>query len=209
MALAERTQEVRISEGKTGLIKLLVVCACSAIYGVSLWATGFMPTIPGVSWVRPANMLSELFAVAFGGWGCLAAPIGDALSNLMKGTFTFTSIWWVSAIEFFCTAAIVYWGVSDPSLKTTRGKIEWLVFAVILQGLTTGFGIALGLSLQGITPWKLFNTIGWGITLNEALPAIAAGFIQRYFFFPWMVRIGWWWGRTTNVPKDYLAELRR
>jgi len=211
MSAKNSAGSVRVYKGQSSTARLMVVILTSAIYGVGLWVTSFLPTIPGITWIRPANVLSELFAVCFGYWGCLAAPIGDAMSNILKGSFTLTSIWWVSAIEFVCTAAIVFWGVSDPSLKSLRGKIEWILFAVIAQGLLTGFGIALGLCLQGSAPWEMFKTIGWTITLNEAIPALVALPIQRYLVFPAIVRMGWWWGRDlekSRVPKDYLAEVQ-
>jgi len=203
--------EVKVFKGRSSLTGVMIVLFCGAVYGAGLWVTSFLPTIPGVTWLRPANAFSEIFAVNFGLAGCLAAPLGDALSNLLKGSFTLTTTWWVSPIEFVCTALIVYLGVSDPSLRSLRGKIEWFVFAVVLQGLTTGFGLALGLSLQGITPWAVFRTIGWTITLNEAMPAILAGFIQ-YLLFPQIVKMGWWWGKDlhkSNVPKEFLATLGR
>jgi hypothetical protein len=183
---------------------------CAAIYGVGLWATSFLPTIPGVTWVRPANMLSELFGVNFGYTGALGVAFGNSLSDLLRGQFNPTLVWWVFPLELIATALIPYWGVTDPSLRSTRGKIEWLIFAVIAQGLLTGFGLAAGLTLAGAVPAGLLMTIGWTITLNEAIPAIASGFVQ-YALFPRIVRMGLWWGRNldkSNVPRDLLAQLR-
>ena len=47
--------------------------------------------------------------------------------------------------------------------------------AVILQGLTTGFGIAAVLVATGTVPSNLFFTIGQTISLNEGVPAVVAG----------------------------------
>jgi hypothetical protein len=184
---------------------------CAAIYGAALFATSFLPTIPGVTWVRPANMLSELFTVSFGLTGALAAAAGNSLGDLFRGQFNPTILWWIFPLEAIATGLVVYWGVTDPSLRTTRGKIEWLIWGVVAQGLLTGFGIAFGLTfVSGVAPTAAFQAIGITITLNEAIPAIASGFVQ-YALFPRIVRMGLWWGRDldkSNVPAEFLAQLR-
>ena len=200
----------RVYSGRTGVNKLMVGIVLAAIYAIGLWATGFLPTIPGVTWLRPANTLSEIFGVCFGWIGAIAVMFGNSLGDLLRGQLNVATLWWVFPIELIATALIVYWGVSDPSLRTMRGKIEWVIWAVIVQGLLTGFGIAFMLVQQGIVPGEAFNTIGWTITLNEAIPAVAAGFIQ-YLIFPRIVRMGLWWGRDltkSTVPKELLEELR-
>jgi hypothetical protein len=184
---------------------------CAAIYGAALFATSFLPTIPGVTWVRPANMLSELFTVCFGLTGALAAAAGNSLGDLFRGQFNPTILWWIFPLEAIATGLVVYWGVTDPSLRSTRGKIEWLIWAVVVQGLLTGFGIAFGLAyVSGAAPTAAFQAIGITITLNEAIPGIASGFVQ-YALFPRIVRMGLWWGRDldkSNVPPEFLAQLR-
>ena len=204
-------ETIRVYSGRGAVTQLMLGIVCAAIYGVALWATSFLPTIPGVTWLRPANMLSELFAVNFGWIGALGIAFGNSLSDLLRGQFNPTLLWWVFPLELIATAMVVYWGVTDPSLRSTRGKIEWLVWAVIVQGLLTGFGLAFGLAfLSSAVPQGLFMTIGVTVTLNEAIPAIAAGIVQ-YALFPRIVRMGLWWGRDldkSNVPPAFLAELR-
>lgn len=206
------TQVARIFSGKSRTTVLVWGLIMAAIYGGSLFATKFIPTIPGITWLRPGNMLSEIFAANFGGTGSIAVMFGNSFGDLLGGQFNPTTLWWVLPLELVFTALIVYWGVTDPSLRTTRGKIEWLVFAVVLQGLLTGFGIAFFVCyVQNAAPRDLFGTIGWTITLNEGIPAIVAGFIQ-WALFPRIVRMGLWLGRdleTSNVPKELLAELRK
>ncbi len=201
---------MRVYAGRGAITQLMLGVVCAAIYGAALWATSFLPTIPGVTWVRPANMLSELYTVNFGYTGALAAAAGNSLGDLMRGQFNPTILWWIFPLEAIATGLVVYWGVTDPSLRSTRGKIEWLIFGVIAQGLITGFGIALGLSLSGVVPSAALQAIGATISLNEGIPAIASGFVQ-YALFPRIVRMGLWWGRDldkSNVPPDLLAQLR-
>jgi hypothetical protein len=204
------TDTMRVYAGRGAITQLMLGVVCAAIYGAALWATSFLPTIPGVTWVRPANMLSELYAVSFGWTGALAAAFGNSLGDLLRGQFNPTLVWWVFPLEAVCTGLVVYWFVTDPSLRTTRGKIEWLLFAVVAQGLLTGFGLAIGLSLSGVVPAGAVPAIGVTITLNEGIPAIASGFVQ-YALFPRIVRMGLWWGRDldkSNVPPEFLAQLR-
>jgi hypothetical protein len=205
------TQTMRVYAGRGAITQLMLGVVCAAIYGAALWATSFLPTIPGVTWVRPANMLSELFAVTFGWTGALAAAFGNILGDLLRGQLNPTLQLWVFPLELIFTGMIVYWGVTDPSLRSMRGKVEWLIFAVIAQGLLTGFGLAFGLAyLGGAIPPGAVPAIGVTITLNEAIPAIASGFVQ-YALFPRIVRMGLWWGRDldkSNVPSEFLAQLR-
>lgn len=202
----------RLYTGKNKVTQLMVGIVCAAMYGAGLWATGFLPTIPGITWVRPANILSEIFGASFGWTGSLAVMFGNSLGDLMSSRFNPTTLWWLLPLELVCTALVVYWGVTDPSLRSLRGKIEWAIWAVVGQGLLTGFGIAFFVTyIQAMAPREAFTTIGWTITLNEGIPAIFGGVVQ-YFLFPAIVRTGLWWGRNlekSNVPKSYLAELMR
>jgi len=58
-------ETMRVYAGRGAITQLMLGIVCAAIYGAALWATSFLPTIPGVTWVRPANMLSELFTINF------------------------------------------------------------------------------------------------------------------------------------------------
>ena len=69
-------ETVRVYAGRGAVTQLMLGVVCAALYGVALWATSFLPTIPGVTWLRPANMLSELFAVNFGWIGALGIAFG-------------------------------------------------------------------------------------------------------------------------------------
>jgi len=71
---------MRVYAGRGAVTQLMLGVVCAAIYGVAPRATSFLPTIPGVTWVRPANMLSELFAVNFGWTGGLGIAFGNSLS---------------------------------------------------------------------------------------------------------------------------------
>jgi hypothetical protein len=162
-----------------------------------------------VTWFRPANALSELYGVNFGLWGALAAGIGNTLNDILGGEFNLVLFAPIFILEVVCTALIPYWIVTDPTLRSTRGKIEWLVGVVILQGLTTGFGIAAVLVATGTVPSNLFFPIGQTISLNEGVPAIVAGVIQ-YALFPQLYKMGLYMGRRlegSNAPPDYVASL--
>lgn len=204
------TPEVRVFTGRSRMTKLMVFLVCASVYGGALFATGFLPVIPGVTWLRPANMLSELFGLNLGPLGALATAVGNTLGDQLRGQNNPAFLWWVLPLEFLFTSYIVYWGVSDPSLRTWRGKLEWLVYAVVLQGILTGFGISFFICyVHGLQPAAMFRTIGWTITLNESIPAVAAGLVQ-YYLFPQIVRLGFWWGRDltkSRVPPALLSEL--
>jgi energy-coupling factor transport system substrate-specific component len=201
---------VKTVRGKSLVFKLMLGIVCAAIYGAGLWATGFLPTIPGITWLRPANMFSELFGVSFGWLGCAAIAVGNELGDFLTGGFNPVMLWWLVPLEFMFTAGIVYLGVTDPSLRSVRGKIEWLVFAVIGQGVLTGFGIAFFITrVTVVAPVAAFWTIGTTIALNEAIPAVLAGVLQ-YFLFPLIVKMGLWMGRDlnkSNIPPAYLKKL--
>ncbi|HEV8639343.1 MAG TPA: hypothetical protein VG370_34480 [Chloroflexota bacterium] len=188
---------------------LVLVILMAAVYGAGLYVTRGVVFIPGVTWFRPANALSELYGVNFGLWGALAAGIGNTLNDILGGEFNLVLFAPIFILEVVCTALIPYWIVTDPTLRSTRGKIEWLVGVVILQGLTTGFGIAAVLVATGTVPSNLFFPIGQTISLNEGVPAIVAGVIQ-YALFPQLYKMGLYMGRRlegSNAPADYVASL--
>jgi hypothetical protein len=188
---------------------LVLVILMAAVYGAGLYVTRGVVFIPGVTWFRPANALSELYGVNFGLYGALAAAIGNALNDILGGEFNVVLFVPIFVLEVVGTAMIPYWIVTDPTLRSTRGKIEWLIGAVILQGLTTGFGIAAVLVATGTVPSNLFFTIGQTISLNEGVPAVVAGVLQ-YALFPQLYKMGLYMGRRlegSNAPPDYVASL--
>jgi hypothetical protein len=188
---------------------LVLVILMAAVYGAGLYVTRGIVFIPGVTWFRPANALSELYGVNFGLWGALAAGIGNTLNDILGGEFNIVLFVPIFVLEVVCTALIPYWIVTDPTLRSTRGKVEWLVGAVVLQGLTTGFGIAAVLVVTGTVPGNLFFPIGQTISLNEGVPAVVAGVIQ-YALFPQLYKMGLYMGRRldrSNAPADYVASL--
>lgn len=188
---------------------LVLIVLMSAIYAAGLYVTQGIVFIPGVTWFRPANMLSELYGVNFGIWGALAAGIGNTLNDVMAGSFNLVNEIFVFPIEVVCTALIPYWVVTDPTLRSTRGKVEWVIGVIVLQGLTTGFGIATVLVLTGTIPGALFTKVGTTISLNEAVPAIVSGFIQ-FALFPQLYKMGLYMGRRldrSHAPADYVASL--
>ena len=188
---------------------LVTVVLLSAIYAAGLFVTRGVVFIPGVTWFRPANALSELYGVNFGIWGALASGIGNTVSDIAGGTFNPVLFVPVFVLEVVCTALIPYWIVTDPTLRSTRGKVEWLIGVVVLQGVTTGFGIAGALVLTGTAPAAAFTAIGTTISLNEAVPAVVAGVVQ-FLLFPQLYRMGLYAGRRvegSNAPAEYVASL--
>jgi hypothetical protein len=210
MAVADSSGRPEVVYRQRSMTQVLViVILLAAVYGAGLFVTRGIVFIPGVTWFRPANTLSELYGVNFGYYGALAAALGNLLNDVLGGEFNLILAAPIFVIELVCTALIPFWIVTDPTLRSTRGKIEWLVGVVVLQGLTTGFGIAGVLVVTGTVPSDLFMTIGQTITFNEALPAILAGIIQ-YALFPQLYKMGLYMGRRldrSNAPADYVASL--
>jgi len=207
MAAAEQRETVHRERSMTQVLVITILLA--AVYGAGLYVTRGIVFIPGVTWFRPANTLSELYGVNFGLYGALAAALGNLLNDVISGQFNLILAAPIFVLELVCTGLIPYWLVTDPTLRTMRGKIEWLIGPVLLQGLTTGFGIAGVLVVSGTVPGDAFMGIGQTITLNEALPAILAGVIQ-YALFPQLYKMGLYMGRRlerSNAPADYVASL--
>lgn len=207
MAAAQQRETIHRERSMTQVLVITILLA--AVYGAGLYVTRGIVFIPGVTWFRPANTLSELYGVNFGLYGALAAALGNLLNDVISGQFNLILAAPIFVLELVCTGLIPYWLVTDPTLRTMRGKIDWLIGPVLLQGLTTGFGIAGVLVVSGTVPGDAFLPIGQTITLNEALPAILAGVIQ-YALFPQLYKMGLYMGRRlerSNAPADYVASL--
>lgn len=210
-AVRKTTTETKIVyKGRSKILMWMVGVLCAAVYGVGLWATSSLVLVPGATWVRPVNVLSEIFSIMFGQVGIIAITIGNTFSDFLQQRLVVSTLWWVLPVEYLFTGFIAYWGVTDPSLRSKRGWLEWLVFVVIGQGFLTGFGLAFFASRTGLIPREQFISLGWIITANEALPALFLGGLLQYLLFPLVVKSGFWWGRDLNkshVPPEYLAKL--
>lgn len=159
---------------------VLLVALCAAVYAAALIAfKAGIVIIPGMTEVRPANLLPIAFSLLFGP----AAAWGSAVGNLIGDFFgTLSPASFFGFIGNFLLGFVPYkiWGHlgllssgEDPRMKTAR---QWVELGVIgfISAAVCAVVISWGADLLGMVPFQVLSTI---ITVNNTISHIIAGFL--------------------------------
>lgn len=180
---------------------VLLTALCAALYAAVLIAfKAGIVIVPGITEIRPANILPIAFSILFGpaaAWGCAIGNfIGDIFGTLGPGSF-------FGFIGNFLLGFIPYkiWGHlvpissgEEPEIKTGRSWTEIIIIGFI-SAAVCAVVIAWGLELLGFVPFKVLSTI---ITLNNTAAHIVGG-ILILLVWARVKKIGLYW-------RDVMAE---
>jgi len=182
---------------------ILLVALCAAVYAAALivFKAGIV-LIPGITEVRPANLLPIVFSLLFGpaaAWGtAIGNLIGDFFGTLGPGSF-------FGFIGNFFLGYVPYkvWGHlgplssgEEPRMRTGRQWLELVVISLI-SAAACAVIISWGVDLLGLVPFKILSTI---ITANDTIGHIVGGLL---LLLVWdrVKRMGLYW-REVMDPKD-------
>jgi len=182
---------------------ILLVALCAAVYAAALivFKAGIV-LIPGITEVRPANLLPIVFSLLFGP----AAAWGTAIGNLIGdffGTLTLGSFFGFIGNFFLGYVPYKVWGNlgplssgEEPRMRTWR---QWLEFVVIslVSAAACAVIISWGVDLLGMVPFKVLSTI---ITSNDTIGHIVGG-ILLLLIWDRVKRIGLYW-KEVMAPED-------
>lgn len=167
--------------------KMVVLVALTAgVYAAILVPLKGIPLIPGVTEIRPANVIPVVFSLLFGPAAAWGAAFGNLIGDFF-GTLGLGSIFGFVGNFFYGLVAYKLWGKMGPlsshqplDSRSGRSVLEYLLLAFLASAVCAAF-IAWGLELFGIVP---FGVVGPIITLNNFLAAAVLGPFLLWLLYP-------------------------
>ena len=167
--------------------KMVVLVALTAgVYAAILVPLKGIPLIPGVTEIRPANVIPVVFSLLFGPAAAWGAAFGNLIGDFF-GTLGLGSIFGFVGNFFYGLVAYKLWGKMGPlsshqplDSRSGRSVLEYLLLAFLASAVCAAF-IAWGLELVGIVP---FGVVGPIITLNNFLAAAVLGPFLLWLLYP-------------------------
>jgi len=185
----------------TRMVLLVALCAAISAAVLIAFKAGIV-IIPGLTEVRPANLLPMAFSLLFGP----AAAWGSAIGNLIGDFFgTLGPASFFGFIGNFFLGYVPYkiWGhlgpLSSGEEPRMRRPRQWLELVTIsfISGAVCAVVISWGVEILGLVPFKVLSTI---ITVNDTAAHIIAGFLLL-LLWDRVKGIGLYW-RDIMDPKD-------
>lgn len=167
--------------------KMVVLVALTAgVYAAILVPLKGIPLIPGVTEIRPANVIPVVFSLLFGPAAAWGAAFGNLIGDFF-GTLGLGSIFGFVGNFFYGLVAYKLWGKMGPlsshqplDSRSGRSVLEYLLLAFLASAVCAAF-IAWGLELVGIVP---FGVVGPIIFLNNFLAAAVLGPFLLWLLYP-------------------------
>jgi energy-coupling factor transport system substrate-specific component len=163
--------------------KMVVLVALTAgVYAAILIPLKGIPLIPGITELRPANVVPVVFGILFGpaaAWGsAFGNLIGDFFGTLGLGSlFGFVGNFFYGLVPYKLCGKMGPLSAKEPlEARGARQIAEFLLLALLASVACAAF-IAWGVDLFGLVP---FGVLGPVITLNNfAAAAIIGPFLLR------------------------------
>lgn len=167
--------------------KMVVLVALTAgVYAAILVPLKAIPLIPGITEIRPANVIPVVFGLLFGPAAAWGAAFGNLIGDFF-GTLGLGSIFGFVGNFFYGLVAYKLWGKMGPlsshqplDSRSGRSVLEYLLLAFLASAVCAAF-IAWGLELFGLVP---FGVVGPIILLNNFLAAAALGPFLLWLLYP-------------------------
>jgi energy-coupling factor transport system substrate-specific component len=190
--------------------KLVVLVALTAaVYAAILIPLKGIPLIPGITEIRPANVVPVVFSLLFGPAAAWGAAFGNLIGDFF-GTLGLGSIFGFIGNFFYGFVPYKVWGRMGPlssgrSLeeRTVRNVVEYLLVAFLASTVCAAF-IAWGLELFGLVP---FGVVGPIITFNNFLAAGLLGPFLLWLLYPRAKRWDILWREI--LERDEISQPRR
>ncbi|MFB6170554.1 MAG: QueT transporter family protein [Haloarculaceae archaeon] len=171
----------------TRMIMLTAVSA--AIYAAVLIPFKVFTILPGLTSVRPANVIPVVFGILFGPAAAWGAAIGNLIGDVFGGTLGPGSLFGFVGNFFFAFAAYKLWGNlgplssgHEPDMRedTVRQIVEYAVIAItssVLCAVIIGWGV----EVFKLLPFSVIATI---IVVNNSLASVVLGPPLLYLIYP-------------------------
>lgn len=156
-----------------------------------------IPLIPGVTELRPANVIPVVFGLLFGPAGAWGAAFGNLIGDFFGtlGAGSFFGFW-----GNFLAAYLPYKMWRDRPLGQIRRHLPCFILAVVLGASGCALMVGFGLEALRLLP---FSIIGVAVFVNNALIAIILGPLLLGLLQPRVSRWDLYWPELMD-PEDRL-----
>jgi len=165
---------------------VVLVALTAATYAAILIPLKGIPLIPGITEIRPANVVPVVFSLLFGPAAAWGAAFGNLIGDFF-GTLSLGSLFGFLGNFFFGFVPYKLWGRMGPlssgrslEVRSPRRIPEYLLAAFLASAACAAF-ISWGLELFQLVP---FAVVGPLITLNNFLAAALLGPFLLWLMYP-------------------------
>lgn len=170
-----------------------LVAFVAVFYVIVLLPFKGLTIVPGIASVRPAGVLPVVFSLLFGPAAAWGAMFGNAVGDLLGGTWTVASYFGALGNFLFGLVGYRLWGNLGPlssggvpDMATGEQFSEYLVVVVVSSALTAAT-ISWGVEVLGLLP---FSVLGTSIALNNLVAGVVLGPPLLYVSYPLAERKG-------------------
>lgn len=189
---------------------IILIALTAAIYAAVLIPLKAIPIIPGLTELRPANVLPVVFSLLFGPAAAWGSAIGNTIGDIVGGILGPGSFFGFFANFFFGLIPYLLWGKlgplssgKKPALRPKEGKYgiqltEYLLITLIASA-ACAIVLAWGVEVLGLAPFGAFSNI---ILLNNFIAAAILGPLLMPLLYRRVER----WGLLYSDLVDYGAD---
>ncbi|GAB7095080.1 QueT transporter family protein [Halolamina litorea] len=174
---------------------VMLVAVVAAVYAALLIPFKLFTILPGLTSIRPANVLPVFFGIAFGPAAAWGSAIGNLIGDVFGGTFGPGSIGGFVGNFFFGLVGYKLWGNlgplssgEEPDFRNQRLRqlIEYVAVAVAAAAACAAI-IAWVVDALELVP---FSVLGPIILTNNAVSAVVLGPPLFYLAYPRVKEMG-------------------
>ncbi|MFC4540537.1 QueT transporter family protein [Halosolutus amylolyticus] len=174
---------------------IMLVAVVAAVYAALLIPFAGLVLVPGITAVRPGNVIPVIFGLMFGPAAAWGSAIGNLINDIFAGTFGPGSLFGFIGNFFFGMLGYKLWGNLgplssgvEPDFRENAGRqlVEFVAVAVAASAACAAI-IAWGLEVLGLFPFSVLGTL---IFLNNTLATVVLGPPLLYLTYPRIKRMG-------------------
>ncbi|WP_306054265.1 QueT transporter family protein [Natronococcus wangiae] len=174
---------------------IMLVAVVAAVYAALLIPFAGFVIIPGITAVRPGNVIPVIFGLTFGPAAAWGSAIGNLINDIFGGTFGPGSAFGFVGNFFFGMLGYKLWGNLgplssgvEPDFRENVGRqfLEFVAVAVAASAACAAI-IAWGLEVLGLFPFSVLGTV---ILLNNVIATVVLGPPLLYLTYPRIKRMG-------------------
>lgn len=174
---------------------IMLVAVVAAVYAALLIPFAGLVIVPGITNVRPGNVIPVVFGVMFGPAAAWGSAIGNLINDIFAGTFGPGSAFGFIGNFFFGLIGYKLWGNLGPLSsgvepdfreRVPRQVVEFVAIGIVASALCAAI-IAWGLEVLGLFPFSVLGTV---IFLNNTLAVVILGPPILYLVYPRIKEMG-------------------
>ncbi|MBI4552533.1 MAG: QueT transporter family protein [Candidatus Latescibacteria bacterium] len=168
---------------------VVLVALTAALYAAVLIPFKLLPLIPGITELRPANVLPVICSLMFGPAAAWGSAFGNLIGDLLGGTsglgsyFGMLGNFWYGYFPYRAWRTL---SSSDP-IPWSAGRLARYFIVSLLASLACAVQISWGLDMLGFVP---FHILGPLIGLNNFVTASLLGPLLLPILYPRIKRWG-------------------